>query len=341
MLQNLYPKKLTFKNKEMRFKILLAITISSLFFSCTQTDESLVTISGTITNPKSDTVEIRLQDTTYFSTLDATHNFNISFHIDTASYLSFIHGEESTAMYLNGDENVKLTIDTELFDETIKYEGSATSSYLATKYMMSEKANIYRLLMTTEKEEFMLSLEEYIKAIENELSNIQNANFVALEKETNQQMLAYYSKQADNISKLPKKGEPAIDFTYPDKEGNIVSLSTFEGSLVYVDVWATWCAPCRAEIPALKQLEADYHHMNIIFMSVSVDRDKQKWLNMLEDKQLGGVQLWADGWSKITESYAINSIPRFMLFDSEGNIISLNAPRPSSEGIRELFDTNL
>ena len=140
---------------------------------------------------------------------------------------------------------------------------------------------------------------------------------------------------------MPKAGEPAIDFTYPDTDGNEFSLASFKGTLVYVDVWATWCGPCKAEIPSLQKLEADYHGKDITFMSVSVDTDKEAWEKMVAEKELGGVQLWADGWSKITKDYAIFSIPRFMLFDAEGNVISTNAPRPSSEDIRELLDVNM
>jgi len=145
----------------------------------------------------------------------------------------------------------------------------------------------------------------------------------------------------DAIAKLPKIGEPAIDFTYPDKDGKELSLSNFRSSLVYVDVWATFCQPCKDEIPDLKELENDYQINNITFLSVSIDTDKEAWLNMLTDKQLGGVQLWANGGSEIRKSYAINGIPRFMLFDANGNIISLDAPKPSSSEIRGLIDDNL
>ena len=62
---------------------------------------------------------------------------------------------------------------------------------------------------------------------------------------------------------------------------------------------------------------------------------------MVKEKELGGIQLWADGWSKITKSYAIFGIPRFMLFDTKGNVISTKAPRPSSIDIRDLLDANL
>ena len=91
----------------------------------------------------------------------------------------------------------------------------------------------------------------------------------------------------------------------------------------------------------LIQLEKDYHDANIIFMSVSVDVEnaKQKWIDMINEKDMGGVQLIStDGWnSQIIKDYAINSIPRFMLFDREGNVISVDAPRPSSDEIRKIF----
>ena len=140
---------------------------------------------------------------------------------------------------------------------------------------------------------------------------------------------------------MPQAGEPAIDFTYPDIDGNEVSLSSLEGKLVYVDVWATWCGPCLGEIPSLKKLEGEYHEKNITFLSVSVDTDKEAWLKMVKEDNLGGLQLWADGWSQITKDYAIFGIPRFMLFSADGKVISNDAPRPSSAEIRGLLDSNL
>jgi thiol-disulfide isomerase/thioredoxin len=325
----------------MKLKNLLTVALATLLFACTNNNPNQVVISGTITNPKGDTVKIMMKDTSYITTLNEAAHFNISLILDTATYLSFYHGNESTAMYLKGGESVNLTIDTEFFDETINYEGSAESSYLAKKYLLGEEANIYGQLFTTKKEEFITNLNMHIAKVEQELSTVNNEAFVAAEKENNVKMLEYYVEKIEAIANLPQIGEPAIDFTYPDKEGNEFSLSTFKGSLIYVDVWATWCGPCKAEIPALKILEHDYQNNNITFLSVSVDTDKEAWLNMVADKQLGGVQLWANGWTKITKDYAINGIPRFMLFDANGNVISLDAPRPSSDKIRGLIEANL
>ena len=184
-------------------------------------------------------------------------------------------------------------------------------------------------------------LKEYSDQISALISKMTDKDYIIIAKEGIEETTSMWGKRKTATDNMPKVGESAIDFTYPDKEGNEFSLSSFKGSLVYVDVWATWCGPCTAQIPALKELEEEYHGKNITFLSVSVDTDKDAWLKMVDEKELGGTQLWADGWSGITKDYAIFGIPRFMLFSADGNIISTDAPRPTSDEIRGLLDSNL
>jgi thiol-disulfide isomerase/thioredoxin len=136
-----------------------------------------------------------------------------------------------------------------------------------------------------------------------------------------------------------RSGGAAADFTYPDVNGKSVSLSDFKGKVVLVDVWATWCGPCKQQIPHAKKLEEELHGMDVVFLNVSVDeeKDKQKWLDMVRDEQLGGVHVFASGWSKITKDYKITGIPRFMLFDKKGNVITVDAPRPSDPALKTLI----
>lgn len=152
----------------------------------------------------------------------------------------------------------------------------------------------------------------------------------------NEKMDAYYARMQEL-----EPGKAAKNFSYPDIEGTEISLSDFKGKYVYIDVWATWCTPCKREIPHLKQLEIDYHDKDIVFMSVSVDdkKDVNVWKQMVSDEELKGVQLFASGWSDIAQDYEINGIPRFILIDPEGNIFNANAPRPSSNAIDELLSS--
>lgn len=145
-----------------------------------------------------------------------------------------------------------------------------------------------------------------------------------------------FVKTAENLA----QGKPSPKFEYADIKGKKVSLDDLKGKLVYIDVWATWCGPCKGEIPHLQKLEKDYHIKPIHFVSLSVDQDKAAWEKMVKEQKLGGIQLHADGaWeADFVKSYEIKGIPRFILLDKEGNIISADAPRPSTSEIRTLLD---
>ncbi|WP_422359421.1 TlpA family protein disulfide reductase [Reichenbachiella sp.] len=155
---------------------------------------------------------------------------------------------------------------------------------------------------------------------------------------------ATVAKLTDKIEKIRKLdvGMPSPSFAYQSIDGETVSLQDLSGKYLYVDVWATWCGPCLREIPALKQLENDYHNQPIEFVSISIDveKDFEKWQSMVADKELKGVQLFADSdWqSEFVKAYAIDGIPRFIIIDPQGNIVDPNAPRPSDPQTRTIFD---
>ena len=309
------------------------------------TQSTTATISGVVTNHIGDTIKFYAPDSTYITVLDtATGNFSVEFDWDTAATVSFFHGMESTKMYLQPGDAIKLTIDTEQFDESISYEGSDESSYYAWQYLTEENSKYPDISMSSDGELDSL-FNTYFSPFLDEAASFKESNlpFYTSIVDGIKGHKEYTLKRRSVLAALPQPGESATDFTYPDKDGKDVSLSDFVGSVVYVDVWATWCGPCRAEMPFLHDLEAEYSDKNITFVGVSVDEEKnrQAWLDMMVDKDMKGVQLFADGWSQITKDYAINGIPRFMLFDAEGNVSNLNADRPSSEGIRPALDALL
>jgi len=151
-------------------------------------------------------------------------------------------------------------------------------------------------------------------------------------------MQARYARNLKRLSTY-RKGDKAFNFSYPDSNGNLVSLASLKGKVVLVDVWATWCGPCKAELPHLKKLEEALQDKNIAFVSISVDveKDKEKWKKFVADQQLGGIQLYAKGWSEFTKYYDINAIPRFLIFDQEGKIVTVDSPRPSMPELKELL----
>ena len=157
------------------------------------------------------------------------------------------------------------------------------------------------------------------------------------DSKTKENLKTTYEKGKDLV-----KGKPSPQFTnYENHKGGTTSLEDLKGKYVYIDVWATWCGPCKAEIPSLKAVEKQFHGKNIEFVSTSIDvaKDHEAWVNMVSEKELGGIQLFADdNWkSKFVTDYAIQGIPRFILVDPNGNIVSADAPRPSNPKLVELF----
>ena len=128
-----------------------------------------------------------------------------------------------------------------------------------------------------------------------------------------------------------QKGMPSPVFTFEDINGKAISLNDLKGHVVYIDFWATWCGPCKGEIPFLKTLEEKFHGRKVKFVSICVWDEKDKWQSFVKEKQLGGIQLFAPEKEKLTKQYGVNGIPRFVLLDQNGNIVENNALRPSSE----------
>jgi thiol-disulfide isomerase/thioredoxin len=136
-------------------------------------------------------------------------------------------------------------------------------------------------------------------------------------------------------------GKPAPDAAAYDLAGKNYKLSDFKGKAVYIDVWATWCGPCKREIPHLKTLEAEYHGKNVEFISISTDKDINAWKKFLESQEMSGLQLHQSDNpdENMSYLYMVNSIPRFIVIDKNGRIVSSDAPRPSSgEQVRNMLN---
>ncbi|MGI6242799.1 MAG: TlpA family protein disulfide reductase [Prevotella sp.] len=123
-------------------------------------------------------------------------------------------------------------------------------------------------------------------------------------------------------------GKPSPDFKCTDLSGKSYTLADFKGKYVYIDIWATWCGPCQREIPYLRKLETKYNGKDIYFVSISCDANRQTWEKKVKSG-MTGVQLHFDTDDTFMKQYMINGIPRFILLDKEGKIISADMSRPS------------
>lgn len=155
---------------------------------------------------------------------------------------------------------------------------------------------------------------------------------------TNPQKITSYKALCSKWKKVAK-GQPSIDFEFTDINGEKVSLKDLAGKYVYIDCWATWCGPCRYELPYLQKLEQQYKNKNIHFVSISCDQNRKTWENMVKKEKLGGIQLHYDNNKSFMDFYMIAGIPRFILIDREGKIIQSNATRPSNPETQKTIDS--
>lgn len=164
-----------------------------------------------------------------------------------------------------------------------------------------------------------------------DLENIYNAYV------TDPDLRAAYKEIRDQWD-LTSVGRPSPDFKGQDINGKTLSLKDFNGKYLYIDVWATWCGPCKKEIPFLKELEKKFEGKNITFLSLSTDQNKTDWENMVKSGELSGTQLLIGRGSQFQKDYNINGIPHFILLAPEGKIVNASMIRPSSPDIEKVLN---
>lgn len=141
-------------------------------------------------------------------------------------------------------------------------------------------------------------------------------------------------------------GKPAPDFALPDFKGDIVRLSDFQGKVVYIDFWGTWCSPCVEEIPDALKLQEKYKGKPVVFLYVALEYDEENityWKEFisgenirsrkyLESKPFGGIHIVAEKQfgNETIKPYKINFAPTHVLVDPNGYIVNARANGPAN-----------
>jgi thiol-disulfide isomerase/thioredoxin len=130
------------------------------------------------------------------------------------------------------------------------------------------------------------------------------------------------------------KGAYAPEILGITTTGDEVKLSDFNGKYVYIFVWATWCGPCKTEMPAYEHMVDQLGHKNVEFLGVSVDKNRKNWEESFIYNKYPGSQILVEGdWeSPMIVDFKLQSVPQFIFIDPDGKIIALNAPAPTKGG---------
>lgn len=331
----------------MKKVFLIVMLIGYSILSVAQTN-NFVIFKAEIANKNGDFISIRDNKKVYKKIqVNKDGFFKDTLNVKDGFYQMY-DGMEFTNLYLKNGYDLNLKMDAQKFDESIVYSGvGANENNFLAQATIEESKIDYDKIVASNEAKFNALVEAKCKADLLKLeSGKLDPNFVTLQKmqieNTKKEMKQYYA-EAQKKSLL--NNTVSAPFDYLNFKGGNTKLSDFKGKYVYIDVWATWCGPCRAEIPSLKKVEEKYEGKNIAFVSISVDvqKDFEKWKKFVAEKQLGGVQLFADkDWnSDFMKSYSINSIPRFILIDPTGKVVSADASRPSNPKLAEQLDALL
>ena len=154
--------------------------------------------------------------------------------------------------------------------------------------------------------------------------------------------LAGSVKMEGSAAPASGNGAEAPEITLTTPQGDTIKLSSTRGSIVLLDFWAAWCAPCRQENPNLVRAYNTYHRKGFQIFQVSLDKTREAWIKGIEDDQLGkwihvsDIQYWN---SVVVPLYNIESIPYNVLLDKEGKVIASNLRGEQLQTkLAEIFD---
>ncbi|MCB0489081.1 MAG: TlpA family protein disulfide reductase [Cyclobacteriaceae bacterium] len=136
-------------------------------------------------------------------------------------------------------------------------------------------------------------------------------------------------------------GQPAPEIALPNPEGTVVPLSSLRGKYVLVDFWAKWCGPCRKENPNVVQMYHKYNDQGFEVFGVSLDRNKQDWLQAIQEDGLVWTHVSDLKYfeSQAAADYNITAIPFSILLDPNGVIIAKNLRGSGlQKKLAEIFD---
>lgn len=182
-----------------------------------------------------------------------------------------------------------------------------------------------------------LVLDEFISKVD-----FEGGNYAAAETELAAVIQKYGFGNA-YMEKFEKRKASVSGSPFPanvklvDAQGNTVDFASFRGSYVYVDLWASWCGPCCAEVPHLQKLEKELENPNVKFVSISLDKDEAAWKKKMEALDMHGNQLHnAD--NSLADALGVRGIPFFVIYDKNGRLYKSNAPRPSDPSLKPLLE---
>jgi thiol-disulfide isomerase/thioredoxin len=200
---------------------------------------------------------------------------------------------------------------------------------------------IYKLTFLTEREKKYLLTEKLRSIFETG-----NANEINIYKKKFRDITGDYELLNYLLKLYSIDLSTAEELLLLDVNNNKTNLNTltasFNGKVLYIDFWASWCAPCRVSMPDANKLREEYKGKDVVFLYLALNDKEKDWKDAITDLGLNNncenYFIINPKTSKMIEDLSVSSIPRYLLFDKKGNLVHKNAPGPSGDDIRKLLN---
>ena len=210
------------------------------------------------------------------------------------------------------DDQAKQEVSGKFYD-MLGNESRARAKFLAENY--ADRNSVLAILPALRGEEN----EELVKQVLSRLES-KNPNYAPL--------LKYKAEMAEAKAQKERlaEGKVAPEFSFPTPDGNKkLGPQDFKGKILVLDFWASWCGPCRAEIPHLKEAYKEYSNKGVAFFSVSIDKDDAAWRKAMKEENMPWAQAQAPKAGKdVMKQYQFSGIPYILVLDKEGKIVTEN-----------------
>lgn len=120
-------------------------------------------------------------------------------------------------------------------------------------------------------------------------------------------------------------------------------LNKHKDEVIYLDFWASWCGPCKREMPYSLQMQEHFKGKKVVFIYMSADQNPNSWKNAIKSLQITGEHYLLNKkvYSERNKVVEVKYIPRYMIYDKSGKLITDNAPRPSSPNATKVIENLL
>jgi peroxiredoxin len=290
---------------------------------------------------------------------DANGNFTLKNTTTGLDYYILRTGNENVAyLILKGGENISFSGDTKNLEQSYNVEGSPDTKLLLElkrheQHLSDSMNSLYTAIRAEnpfEKDSAGAALQrQYDSLLRDFATRLIRNNFTSivslsasqyldkqkdfdlfiqlndsLKKELGEnKYLEVFSKQVEDMKKLPA-GTLAPEIRLPSPEGKEFALSSLKGKVVVIDFWASWCGPCRKEMPEMVSLYRDFKSKGVEIFGVSLDDNVDAWKTAIAHDGITWIQVSdLKKWdSKAAADYGINEIPQTILLDTKGKIVA-------------------